>query len=583
MALRTAAAILVATLGATAPAAEKELHGRIHYAERGSISGPIGITSAIFGSFAGGIGVAKLQGIGKVLSAFGGGGAADTKRISDKLDAGMPAGLDASQLPLIGGYDADLDFVLAPSPSDRDTWVLKSGTVRFSADNQSRFHGSDGEGRAHDLEDHVVASGSAKLDPARDRIELRWVKAGDHDFELTVDVKHRMKPSGRSHWNATYKGNSIFRMELEYVGTEQRISMEMLGKPAGPPTTSPGDVDRGIAFTKAGKRAELTGAETWRNLVDAQVLVEYRLAAGCTATLLPARTDWVFQEKDGGFELEGKATAEVVPQAFGDDLEWQLPRIAGAELTTWPENARGREITFRYRGLPKRSSDFGKKKLAARFGAHKGECPDPEEREVRVFFPRDAMSPEEPTHPNWFEFWKQTRAGQGHEANVYFEGSYCESMAPGSVQEAGYYSPDGFGVHVCDLKRIGFAWQNLITQTPYQGIDVLGALVTHEWTHKEYRERLTSSHAPDGDRDGISDAEEGATPMPLGLPGTLGPGDRLSILKALEGRAGGRADPADRAYLTDQEILTFIATDDWKVGSADAEDWACPGKQCDGE
>lgn len=583
MALRAVAAILFATLGAATPAAEQELHGRIHYAERGSISGPIGITSAIFGSAAGGIGVAKLQGIGKVLSAHGGGAAADSKRISEKLNAAVPAGLDASKLPLIGGYDADLDFVLAPSRGDKSLWVLRSGTVRFSADNQSRFHGSDGEGRAHDLEDQVAASGSAKLDPARDTIELRWVKAKDHDFELKVDVKHRMKPTGSSHWDASYKGTRIFRTKLDYVGAEQRMSMEFLGQPSGPPSSSPAEADRAIAFTKAGRKAELTSAETWRNLFDAQVVVEYRLAASCTATLRPASTEWVFREAGGSFEVEGKAEAEVVPLAYAKDLRWELPRIPGAELTTWPEDRRGREITFRYRGLPRKNSDFGKKQLAAHFSAHGDECPDPEPKEVKLFYPRDAMNPEEPTHPNWFEFWKQSSAGQGHEAGIYFEGSYCESIPPGGVQEAGYYSPDGFGVHVCDLKRIGFAWQNLITRTAYQGIDVFGALVKHEWTHKEYRERLTGSRAPDRDRDGICDSEEGGTPMPLGLAGTLDPAERLSILKALERRSGAAADPADRAYLNDQEIMTFIATDGWKVGTADAEDWACPGKQCDQE
>ena len=126
---------------------------------------------------------------------------------------------------------------------------------------------------------------------------------------------------------------------------------------------------------------------------------------------------------------------------------------------------------------------------------------------------------------------------------------------------------DGPGDHfyICDLTPDNFTKQTNMTGTFREGIDKFASTTRHEGTHLEhYLEWWKGPYGGhtaelikkfDSDNDRVPDTVEES----MGF------------------------DPHDsdsnNAGWDDEHFLTLLNEDDWENGTADKEDWACPGKQ----
>jgi len=268
-----------------------------------------------------------------------------------------------------------------------------------------------------------------------------------------------------------------------------------------------------------------------------------------------------------------------------DDLEWTLPDLPGVSRKIDPADAHGGTVSIAYNGMPVKNSQFAGHKVVAT-APDLADCVQPETEPVKMFFARDGHgNPKGNQEPNWFYYWMQTKAEGGHPADQirYVKSGKKAMCTPG---EFGFFLPlynlSGY-VTLCDM--VAHANRNdkdLFGELAY-GIDQFGLTVAHEFVHKRlYDQGLKSFDASwyhklgllyhdakaykaavrsvDPDSDGLTNAEEKKY--------ALNP-----ILK--DTHCTGENDNEYLAYL--------ISGRTWKLGSADKEDWACPGMQCGGQ
>ena len=352
----------------------------------------------------------------------------------------------------------------------------------------------------------------------------------------------------------------------------------------------------------------------------------------CPETLL-VRTDrknYVFSKDAPGTLV---VNAEVIdtgnfPTPYLEYVEWDIPHPAGTTVEVeHPGDAKHR-ARITYTGLPKKNEGFGLQDIKAsvylgsKCGRVKGH------REVRLFFPRDEKNNPKKKEPNWYYYWQQTKAGHGTvaDANIRYGGG-----APQCAQNKWW-----MGVYPFDRKNIGttakpmyalvgrayvficnFAKAKAIfptnakgqpndnfyiesrlphTQDNWEGIDTFGLMVLHELTHrKHWREWWSDggSHPngayPEGgyyDRNGNSTRDDDeplldsdADYMPDAKEPTFS--DDPYYLDFKVGKRKSYNLPGND--MTDEHVLTYAASEDpgtgWKMGFANNEDWAMPGKQ----
>ncbi len=101
-----------------------------------------------------------------------------------------------------------------------------------------------------------------------------------------------------------------------------------------------------------------------------------------------------------------EAKAKVEPAKYAKDVEWEVEDIEGSEKTIEPK--KGDKVEISFDGLPEKNDQFGKKKITARVGGKQDQVT------VKVFFKRDGKDNPYLLTPNWFYYWKQTRAASGH-------------------------------------------------------------------------------------------------------------------------------------------------------------------------
>ena len=265
-------------------------------------------------------------------------------------------------------------------------------------------------------------------------------------------------------------------------------------------------------------------------------------------------------------------------------MTWTLPELEGSTRTVVPPEAKGRTVTVTYAGLPKSNAGFGPKTVTATLTREKCDVPFRAQKEVRFFFPALAKNNPGGGDPNWFHYWSQTSARVGPAR--FGGGSQTCGTGAGS-RDLGYYRNREFEevYHICDLKNLGpdFPFMakrvegNRWADLRVTGIDTFAVACLHENAHmthflqwwKPYR---TEDKFLDSNKNNILDDKEKA----LDKDGDLVP-------DALE--EGLHLDPHNRNTYgigpngDDEEALCWFAEAKWKVGSADKEDWAKPGKQ----
>jgi len=293
------------------------------------------------------------------------------------------------------------------------------------------------------------------------------------------------------------------------------------------------------------------------------------------------RDKYCFSEGSPG-KLEFTLTAEVTPPAYADEVTWTLPDLPGSTRAVSPADAKGRTIKVTYTNLPKRNADFGPKTVTASI-VH-GSCRAQDQIEIQFFFPKMAKNNPGGTDPNWFYYWSQTSARVGP---ARFGGGLSKCVVDPNARNLGYYRSEIFDTvyYICDLRALGpdfpFLAKRIVGnkwgEAKVTGIDTFAVACLHENAHYEHftqwwKAHRTSDRFEDTNRNGIKDDRE----RKFDKDGDLVP-DALEEglhLDPKNGNTYGIGPDGD-----DEEALCWFAETTWKIGKADKEDWAKPGKQ----
>jgi len=569
------------TLPAQAPG--PVIHGVLHYKTRGLTALPAGIFS---GAMVGAGSMVMMQRIMRnffrVFSAAPGlSNNPSMKEMNDFMRAGD--NLDLSRLPIVSGYDADVSFIL--QPDEQGVFRLKTGSVTWSADNNSKFEVAGANGNTHRFTDQFRGQGSAPLNPETSHISLTFdTKSKPNTFDFEVDLSHPFPYDGKSEWSAM--GGLVVISAEERAGTiTWNLKMPFPG--AGVPDRHEGEPgSKSVGYSRHGPVDSVRhGRELWYNAMDASELIEYELFTSCDAFIeAPAEDAVLVFDAASPARLEKEARAKVTPAFWGGDLGWKLPSVPESRIEPAGDKRTGGELPFAYEGMPAKNKDFGKRNIEAAFGSggkRSVACKDPKPQPVRFFFSREAENnPGTPRAPNWFQYWKQTPAAQEHESGLRYQANAdkCTSSqtkadgSTGKSHDFGYYPWNSFAeyIYICDFAPSGFRTQLLFGGAQVDGIDVFGVTVAHEWQHKtDFEKWWTKGYKTDSDKDLIPDAEEAAVPAPSFLTGVKDSPQSFNPQKW---------DTFGYGF-GDEHYLAYAAELNWRVGSADAQDWSCPGHQ----
>lgn len=564
-----AVVVLLSAQGHAAPGKPppRKISGHLSWREHGPIAFAGGgyAVSLLMGPQVGGIALGRMQGLLKAVlqNPKAAGEKPGTKSVSMLAHNTFPRG---ALLGLSTHYSADVDFELEASDADPSAFVLKSGTVRWNALNENEFSAG-----GHALVDHFSDAGSEPLDPKTDSVRVTW-NGADHSYTLEANIDHTIRVRGETSWSVKHEGTELFRFDVRYSDV-QTLSGQSVGQPIPPETSSNPDQHRGFAYTVHGNLDDPSGTETWRDLVDNQVVAQHWLGRDCLLEITSPdakqpKRKWIAKDDGAGKAVvEGDVTARILPSGLGPDVSWELPEIPGMKLEVEPSSRKGASLHVKYTG-DLAASAFGDERyrVSAKLEHPVAGCEEQQTR-VGLYFARSAKgNPSEKENgqqrPNYHYYWLKTAAGQGRDqTKTEYGGEKCR---PGYL---GYHPPFTTVVHLCDLGPENFKFTNLFTKRSVEGIDTFAEEVLHEWRHFDHEQEWTGQ--PDADKDGVPDAVE-ARWSSMGFRSD----DRYSALKWATG-----TDQID-TYFHDEEVITFREMDGWTVGSANREDWACPGKQC---
>jgi hypothetical protein len=179
-----------------------------------------------------------------------------------------------------------------------------------------------------------------------------------------------------------------------------------------------------------------------------------------------------------------------------------------------------------------------------------------------VLFPRDASNNPDGNVPNWFYYWRQTSAAQGRGDRLGYD--------PACTHAYGYYA--GLNdpvraeyIYICRGMQtaMDFRDYNIVTKRRTEGIDVFAVTVTHEWTHlTDFRDWWGQPPTYDAARDKDGDLVPDDREAGYGLDPNL---------KDTHGNLG-----------RDCELTALRSENNWRVGTANGEDFAHPGKRSGG-
>ncbi|GEM_PF-4637312 len=295
-----------------------------------------------------------------------------------------------------------------------------------------------------------------------------------------------------------------------------------------------------------------------------------------------AGTRWIFDSHDapaglGPVRLDGGAeyAQDKAVVNIDDMVQWTPPRIPGTTLHAKPVDLFGASLTLSYSGMPATNSDFGKAVVRLEI-PDLPNCVAPESRTVRLFFARDGHgNPEGKREPNWFYYWMQSKAGAGHtEKDVVFE-TGCDPTKLGYFY---MHYPFSARVHICSAAKGVTASRDVYGEVAF-GIDQFALTIRHEFVHKMlYDEGLRAFDASWYHKYGFSYFKREDY---LAAKAKLDP-DR-DYLTSAEERKYGLSPWIKDTHCTgqdDNEYLAYkLSTKHWKLGSADRQDWSCPGRQ----
>ena len=497
--------------------------------------------------------------------------------------------IDMSGWPVKAEYGADAFFTLDEGKDG--LFQLKEGNVTWSTRNDTRVELDGGDGNIHILHDKAAGQGSSPLTPEMSSITLETEGKGkDATFTLNLDVGHPMPYDANALWSMM-GGLAVLRIE-EHSGTQQS-HMTMFGQAYSEPPI-PGQPSQGFfGYWRQGPLDSVArGREVWLNLVDSPERIEYELFLDCTAEIeQPIENDeLVFNDEQPG-KIEEYAQADVTPGIWGPSVRWSFPEIKDAKVEPTPENAAGDSLRYSYTGLPEKNSDFKFGDFVTRFESSQASSAgcQGQTRPVAFFFSREAANnPGRPAlppnanrsgpDPNWFYYWLQTKAAQGHAKQIrYSDGT--DRNSDGTLRcepgDYGVYRPETDYIVICNLAKNGFksfSYPGLGPDRENHGIDAFGVTVRHEWQH--YMDYRRFWHARFGryveglDKDGDKIPDRLEAPDSLEPPAPLN--KRVKHFNPLV------FDSALRG-LGDEHTFAWAAEYEYPAGVADTEDWSCEG------
>jgi len=421
----------------------------------------------------------------------------------------------------------------------------------------------------------------------------QWHKRDFPRGPVTIRIPVRFgihyPPGEGSKWNVGYDALEIGSNddELPYLSGSQ-LGSEAVGQGPEPWMIKPQEMKQILAAGGFNKTFQ------WRDSQpDGESYVDYRLTIRaefgepCQEKIQLAIRTQDGQDKYGFSEaapgkLEFTLEADVTPKAYADDVTWTLPDLAGSTRVVSPANAKGRTIKVTYTNLPKGNSDFGPKTITAAVSHNR--CQATAQKDLKFFFPTLAKNNPSGTEPNWFYYWAQTSARVGP---AKFGGGSNQCTISSSSRDLGYYRSNAFDTvfYICDLKALGPDFPfvakridgNKWGDVKVTGIDTFAVACLHEnahYTHftQWWKPYQTADKFLDTNRNGILDEKEEKLDKDGDLvPDSLEEGLHLDPKKKNTYGIGPDGD--------DEEALCWFAEAAWKVGKADKEDWAKPGKQ----
>jgi hypothetical protein len=244
-----------------------------------------------------------------------------------------------------------------------------------------------------------------------------------------------------------------------------------------------------------------------------------------------------------------------------------------------PEEATGARVTLAYEGLPIRNRALGPKRVTARVKS--GPCICEREAKARLFFaplatnhpPGDGGTGRDRTgDPNWFYYWLQTGATAGVGVNlVEYQASIPAQNSP-TDNVSGRFLEQSNTILISDGVIEGGCRPRTARAGASLGVaakafDCFAETLRHENHHRlewgEWWGSRSVNLGTDTDSDGVPDEVEKTR------PGCSWTSSRSCTERPF-------------ADVTDREIDAYYVGWTWVIGSGNAEDWACGGKQWEG-
>ena len=275
--------------------------------------------------------------------------------------------------------------------------------------------------------------------------------------------------------------------------------------------------------------------------------------------------------------VEGKAW--LAGADVSEQIRWRLESMP-APTERSPEEARGARVTLAYEGLPRRNHAFGPKTVTAR--VESGPCACERVAKARLFFaplatnhpPGDGGTGKDRTgDPNWFYYWLQTKATGGVDPSRLEYQSNIAAVNSPTDNVSGRYEEGPDRILVSDGVVDGGCRGRMTRAKVPLGvaakvIDCFAETIRHESHHRTEWLKWWGTKGlnlfTDSDSDGVPNQVEETQPG-------------CSVVSS--------RSCTDRPFAdnTDREIDAYYVGWTWKIGSADAEDWACQGKQWRGK
>ncbi|HLL52710.1 MAG TPA: hypothetical protein VK447_04130 [Myxococcaceae bacterium] len=422
-----------------------------------------------------------------------------------------------------------------------------------------------------------------------------------HEHRWTWNLSHRPRPE-----TITVKGNHCGCNKDQEVTIDARAATKgtagvfeafEVDGPFPKPTIVQNDGGRSAMLVLKGDPKQTNGVKVtavFRN--GNQVIksppheVSFLLMEPVTQAQSPHRigpADYLFDEGTPGkleipFEKKG---AWKDGQPADDEVTWDISNNGSGKLK---QQKTGNTVKFVANGLFDTNGEFGERTVTAALEVKDCRC-EADEKKVRLFYISEAKN--NPNNklqsmPNWAFYWAQTKAGQRLGTSDRVQFVYRDTIPPPIIgdppegQEFGRYEPVNDTLYVSQLAN-GTCCPPASGGAKNEGIDCFAVTVNHESRH---REQLTEWWGPQlsrypcfKDPHCLNDKDNDRVPDNVEVAAGCGV-KAVPVIKSPVPTCPRM--PHHCGKMTDLEMDAYEHGWRWPTGTADKEDWGCPGKQC---